>query len=312
LLDEDATKIDFARDYVHSLEQLVAFLRSRGESVAAVRKEVTDRASMSNGAARFLVGALDERSQAHQRLAHELAVSPATLRAEFLGGLAAPQSRECYRRVGKVHIADMLLDALGQHSALPRQGEVRSVIDGVLATIATGDKPKALALLNALEAWSELPARGLERDEGLGGQLVRRLCLAALAAPNTRSYHPARAIHDRVLRIVCAGVSAESELFPHAFVDRYLQGDAEAVSDTARADLERYVSILESLQKAEVELDEPHMHAAVLQLTRHVDDGTRRLADALTSLTKALEQSARLEAPQRSSASAQALGPPVR
>lgn len=286
LLQDDPRKMAFVRRYVSSLQTLVESMRNQGQGGAAVRKEVGDRARMSDGAAAFLVQTLDEQSQARRRLVQELGIAVDTLENEFMRGLAAVDSRECYRCVGKVHIADMLLESLQGWPELPASGELRSVVDGVLGTVASGDKPKALALLDALEGCAQLPTQGIDPQSELGQRLVKRLCLAALAAPNTRAYHPVRAVHERIVTLVGLGVTADSPLFPRDVVQRYLDGDPEAMTDAARMELGRYVTMLEELQQVGLTCAAPEIAPFLSAMSQRVHDGSQCLAAGVAQVSR--------------------------
>jgi hypothetical protein len=266
LLVDDQQAVRFAQGYIAALTVLVDKMETDGQTGATVRKEVADRANMSDGATFFVTRTLDANSNEHEWLINRLGIDPAMLKEEFLRGLETLDTRECYRRVGKVHIADMLLEALSEWPEAPRDGFVQSVVDCAVTTIGTGDKPKALALLDALDGCADLEEHGMSVREGLGEQLAKRLCMASLAAPNNRACHPVRAIHDRILRAVKAGVTAQSDLFPHELVDDYLLAKPESISDESRLVLGRYVNLLQEVRASGLDFAQPAVHDFLLRM----------------------------------------------
>ncbi len=237
LLHDNQRQIAFTHQYVESLEALAQHLQGEELSRGAIRKEIGDRANMSDGAAMFLVRMLDEKSKEHQTMTQRLKVSPAMVQSEFFRGLTLPDTKECFRCIGKVHIADMLMETLDKWPTAPDDGVVGNVIDCVVTTIASGDKPKALALLDALEGCAGLATHELDVRAGVGERMAKRLCLAAQVAPNSREYHPVRAIHDRIVRLIDLGIQPDQELFPSDFANRYLEGEPTSVEEDARAAL---------------------------------------------------------------------------
>ena len=272
LLEGNQKKIAFAGAYVESFEVLAASLQADNLARSAVRKEIADRANMSDGATGFLVRLLDDESREHQILKEELDVSPSLVQHEFFRGLAEREAKECYRCVGKVHIADMLLEALDKWPAAMDDAMVRNVIDCIVTTVSSGDKPKALALLDAVEGCAELERHKLDIQEGLGQRLAKRLCLAALVAPNSRAYHPIRSIHEKIVSVIDLGVLPDDELFPTDFVLRFLAGDPTASGEAARTGLGRYVRILEQLDSAGARRDQASVRRFLLLMNHALQD----------------------------------------
>ncbi len=308
LLVNDPRKITFAEKYVQSFESLADALRAAGDSKAVVRKEVVDRANMSDGATSFLVRALDEKSREHDGLSNRIGVDPEMLTTEFFRGLAMPDTRECYRHVGKVHIADMLLETLDKWPDAPKEGVVQNVVDCAVATIASGDKPKTLALLDALEGCAELDASELNVRDGLGQRLAKRLCLAALVAPNSRAYHPVRAICDRIVNILEAGVVADSDLFPAEFVESYLDGTEASTSELARLQVGRYENILERLQQAGVEFTQPGVRRFLARMSHALNGEPELLKKGVAEVTRVVDATQSLPEQERRDQIDQALG----
>ena len=262
----------FTERYLESLETLVAAQRPPTGPSYAAKKEAADRATMSRSAAEFLLEILDEASPSRAILCERIGVQPEWLQDEFFCGLSLADPVACNVRVGKVHIADMLTRVFRQWPDAPQDGAVEQLLAGTRQTIVTGDKPKALALLDALNACRELPQHGLDVRTGLGKQLGERLTATAVAAANIRLYHPARSTHDKFLHLIELGISPEHEAFPDRLLADYLQGIERATSDEQRLALDRYLNALERLGKAGLTCEQP---------------GTRRFALALRdSLTE--------------------------
>jgi hypothetical protein len=306
-LNNNDDQIAFARSYVNAFDRLANQLRDRGESKSDVRKEVADRANMSDGATAFLVRLLDKNSQDRHVLSDRLGVKPETLQQEFFRGIALLEARECYRCVGKVHIADMLLEALQQWPEAPSEGILRSVVDATAATVATGDKKKALALLDAIEACQDLEAQGLDAQRGFGQQLARRLSQAALAAADSRAYHPTRAIHDRLLRIIASGVQPGQELFPSAFADSYVRGTETATSETSRLALGRYATLLEQLNEVGVSRELPQVNDFLHAMKAALTESPNSLKLGVESLLQTIGEVRKLEPDERARRVAQRL-----
>ena len=257
LRTNDRVKIRFAERYALAFETLSRDLQEQGLSRSAIRKEVADRANMSDGATVYVVQFVGQAVPARSGAAERISLAPEMLVDELFRGLSAADAKECYRCVGKVHIVDMLDEVLASWPAAPREGTVQNLIESIQAVVATGDKPKALVLLDALEACRDLSKYQLDCRDGLGEQLAHRLYLAALVSPNTREYHPTRSLHDRILQLLALGVTPDQAAFPQTLLDRYLQGDREPTTEEQRAALTQYVSTVEQLTQAGVRLDQP-------------------------------------------------------
>ncbi len=279
LLQNGSGPIEFAHRYVDSLERLSADLADQGLSRGAIRKEIADRTNMSDGAASFLVRLLDQNGQEYQTLTRRLAVSPEGLQDEFFRGLTLPDIKECFRCVGKVHIADMLLEVLQKWPSAPDDGPVRSVIDCVGTTIGTGDKPKALALLDALDGCAQLDACQIGLQTPWGERLSKRLCLAALAAPNSREYHPVRSIHDGILDLAKQGLAPDHESFPHDAAMKFVDGAPVAVDEDARAAWRRYVQTVDLLRSAGQAFEQPGVREFLTVMGKALADRSPLLAE---------------------------------
>ncbi|MHB8863783.1 MAG: hypothetical protein ACYC6N_15380 [Pirellulaceae bacterium] len=253
----DAVKVRFAERYVAAFEGLSRDLQAQGLSRSAIRKEIADRANMSDGAVVYVVQFLDPAVPAKSVVVERISLMPESLVEELFRGLSTPDAKECYRCVGKVHIVDMLDELLASWPGAPRDGVVQNLIEGIRAVVATGDKPKALVLLDALEACRELSKHQLDCREGLGAQLAHRLYLAAMVSPNTREYHPVRSVHDRIVRLLSLHVTPDQVAFPQSFLQSYLESKREPTDEEQRAALTHYVSTIEQLTQAQVRLDQP-------------------------------------------------------
>ncbi|MBM4092692.1 MAG: hypothetical protein FJ276_25240, partial [Planctomycetes bacterium] len=223
--------VDFAMRHLAAFETLAKELASRGDSRSSARKEISDRATMSDSAAGYLVQLLDEASPTRALLDSRIGISPEHLHDEFFRGLACVDVKECYRCVGKVHIVDMLTGILIPWSEAPDDGVVHNLVVATAATVATGDRAKALAFLDALEACRDLKQQGLSVRDGLGQLLGQRLYTAALEASDNRGYHPARVIHDRMMRLIDVGIAPNHAAFPQQLLDDYLARAAYTTSE---------------------------------------------------------------------------------
>jgi len=284
----------FAQRYLRAFETLSGQVQAQGQSRAALRKEITDRANMSDGASAYLVQLLDPQSPPSRILTARTGIAPARLADEFFRGLAEADAKECYRCVGKVHIADMLTTVLASWPDAPTDGLVQTLCAGVEATIGPGDKPKALVLLDALEACRDLAAQGLDCRAGVGQQLAHRLHMAVVVCATTRDYHPVRSTHDRFLRLHALGVTPDHPAFPGQVWQSYLAGDAAATEEEQRMALTQYVSVVEQLIKAEAALDAPGTQPFLALLRAHlqdqravVTDGSREFARLIDTVRSA-------------------------
>jgi hypothetical protein len=255
--EDHAGWVVFAKQYIAALETLVFEIRLDTTSTYTIRKEVSDRATMSTSAAEYLVQILDESSSQRAILSQRIGIQPAWLQEEFCGGLASVDSIACHRRVGKVHIVDMLTRSLSEWPDAPSNGVVEKLVADTKKTAVAGDKPKALALLDALKACRELPSHGLRVQAGLGQRLGQRLYTAASEAPNSRVYHPARSVHDKLVMLIDMGIPPEHDAFPRQLLEDYLRGVAQITSDEQRLALDRYLRILRRLDAAGLSLEQP-------------------------------------------------------
>jgi hypothetical protein len=243
---------------------------------------------MSQGAASYLVRVLDESSRQGMLLSKRLGIRAESLQEGFCRGLASTDSREYERGVGRVHIADMLTETLDQWPEAPHDGVVQELVAGVTKLAVTGDKPKALAFLDALEACSDLSNHKLDVRAGVGERLGRRLYVAAVEAPNNRVYHPARAVHNRFVTLIDMGIGPEHNAFPRQLFEEYLQGAARVTSDEQRLALERYVRILERLDAAGLDLKRPEVQRFVLAMRDRLTSRHDVLAAGITQLGRLL------------------------
>lgn len=263
----DDAKVRFAQRYLDAFEALRSELLSRGAVRSAIRQEVSSRANMSDGATIYVARWIGQDAPPKSAAFERLGVTNEMLVDELFRGLAIPDSRECYRCVGKIHIVDMYDEALKSWPEAPRDGVVQGLTDGVAAAVTTGDKPKALVYLDALEACRDLPRCGLNLATGPGETLARRLQLAALAAPNTREYHPVRSTHARIVRLYELGIDDGAAAFPREYVDRYVAGDVKPLGEEERNALAQYVATIEVWVQQGVAREEPGA-AACLGLLR--------------------------------------------
>lgn len=299
LLQAEERKVAFAHDYIRAFELLVERMQAEGSRTATVRNEVVERANMSDGATSFLVRALDSRADIYPLLTEQLGIDAEMLRQDFFRGLAVRDTKECYRCVGKVHITDMLLEAMDRWPNETRARPSKKLVEGVVATVLSGDKPKALALLDAFEACSELQSRGSAMHKGLGRRLSQRLCAAALTAPDNRAFHPARAIHDRILRLVDNDVGSESELFPNQFVNRYLDGGRDATADQARLAIGRYARMLEQVKESGLDPSQPTVRRFLKLMCQDLNNNQQRLEAGAVELARLTRESRPLPAEER-------------
>jgi len=270
LLEGDPSMVDFAEKYVAAFESLARTLQHAGRRNSTLRKELADRAVYSQGAAAFLVKTLPPKSPGSALLVQTLRINPGQLRREFLLGLAEPDSKECYRRIGKTHIADMLAETVRDRADMLDQPVIARLVDAIRRTVQSGDKPKALALLDALDACKDLAKHGLSIRQGFGQQLAQRLANGALRAADNRAYHPTRAFHNRIVALYDAGVDDRNAAFPTKLIAAYLDGADQVITDQQRQAFERYVRIVTLLNTAHVPLDEPKVRAFILVMRDHL------------------------------------------
>jgi hypothetical protein len=245
---------------------------------------------MSQGAADFLVQLLGSESKRRRLLSQRLGISIESLQREFFEGLRSPESKQCSRNVGKVHIADMLSEAVSQWEGAMDNEALWQIVADARATVSSGDKPKALAYLDALAACRELAEHRLGTDEGFGQQLADRLHQASVQSPDIRSYHPSRSVHDRLLALVDLGIGPEHRLFPRRFCEFYLEGDPRITSDSHRLALERYLRTLERLQRVDPRYEQPSINRFLLVLERNLVSGHEIVADGSSMLSQLLKK----------------------
>ncbi len=290
LHDNNHRSIEFATKYIEAFEALVNELRHREEPTHAIRKEISDRANMSQGAADYLVKLTNNDSVNRSLLSQRLGVSVETLQDEFFRGLASPEAKLCSRNVGKVHIADMLTEALNAWPSKGSDDVLWQIVADAKATVISGDKPKALAYLDALAACRELAEHPLGTGDGFGRQLAQRLHQASVESADIRTYHPARSVHDRILALVDMGIAPDHALFPRRFCDRYLEGDAQVTSDSHRLALERYLRSLEHLRDVDPQYEQPAVERFLLVLQGNLLGDHDVVAAGASELSRLLKQ----------------------
>ncbi len=258
--------ISFAQSYLSAFEKLARDIERASSSRHAVRKEVSERAEYCHGAARYLIAIMAPESPERKVLIQRVGVRPEQLRDVFCQGLASPDRKACYQNVGKVHIADMLTELLIGWDNVPTDGIVDQLVQRVALTVYNGDKPKALGLLDALQACKELPQHQLDLQQGLGKQLAKSLATAASQSTNYRSYYPVRAMHNQMLALADMGILSDNEAFPNSLVQRCLEKPPDSISPERMLALERYVRILKRLRKANPALDQPAVRRLLLTM----------------------------------------------
>ncbi|MFV1966939.1 MAG: hypothetical protein ACC628_16050 [Pirellulaceae bacterium] len=281
------TLIDFAENYLSAFEDLASQLRQQDTPRHAMRKEISDRANMTQGAATYLIQLLDEKSTRSDVLTRQIGIQLDALREDFLQGVASPDSETYGRGVGKVHIVDMLSEALTEPPVLPNHGVVADLIASARQTAMDGNKPKALAFLDVLEAFKELPQHGLDTETGLGHQLAKRLYVAALETPNNRLYHPARMVHDKVVEFIDLGLQPGQGAFPTSLLQAFLRGEQHVTNDECRLALGRYLRIMERLHAANLFWERPEIQPFVLVM-RDCVTGNQQLLSAGASYLDSL------------------------
>lgn len=288
--DNNDRLVEFSKNYIESFEKLGGELRIRNRPSHAIRKEISDRANMSQGAADFLVKLIGTDSERRTLLSKRLGVSIESLQIDFFRGLSSPESKQCSRNVGKVHIADMLSEAVSKWEGATDNEALWQIVADARATVSSGNKPKALAYLDALSACRELANHRLGTEEGLGRQLTDRLHQASVQSPDIRSYHPSRSVHDRILALVDLGIEPEHELFPQRFCDLYLEGDARVTSDSHRLALERYLRTLERVRQVDPQYEQPSVKRFLEVLENNLVDGHEIVAEGSNTLSQLLKK----------------------
>ncbi len=281
--------ISFAKQYVEAMETLRSRLQSAGRTRSAIRKEITDRAVYSQGAAAFLAETLDPKAPA-SILMTKLGISSARLRHEFFTGLAESDDKECYRRIGKTHIVDMLTELFEKWPNFPDEASVTTLVQATIATTESGDKPKALALLGALEDCRDLEPHHLSLQHGLGKQLAQRLTANALQAPNNRAFHPTRMFHNRIIALYDLGITNRHPAFPKQLVAHYIDGTENVLAQQSRQTFDRYVRTLTLLKEAKLPFDNPELRPFIALLQAHLTKRPELVAAGLTKVMRLVEQ----------------------
>jgi hypothetical protein len=297
--------IAFAERYLQSLQQLVADLRAQETAKYAIHKEVLDRANMSQGAASFLVKLLDGASPLRPVLVERLGISPEELEDAFCLGLAAVDPRACDRGVGKVHVVDMLIESQPQWIAAPPGSVRHQLVVETMDAAKTGDKPKALALLDALEACSQLSDHQLQADAGYGKQLADRLHQAARLAPNNRAFHPTQSVHNKLVALADLQITPAHTLFPDALWRAYLDRADSVTSDEGRLALERYVRVIDRLRATGADLEE----SGVRRFLYALRDGLAGQHDFVAAGVAHLDQILRTADSRPAGSDSQSVGP---
>jgi hypothetical protein len=278
LKGNDDRAAQFAESYVSAFEELVNKMEAENKKPHLIKKEVIDRANYSRGAASYLVQILNDTTTQRSSLLRHIGFPPERLTAEFLNGLSAADRRQCYRDIGKVHIVDMLTESLSRWSQPADDAVVNQLIAGVQQTVDKGDKPKALAYLDALDArWDQSQKIGRANSQ-LMDQMCQRLLLAAQEARNNREYHPARATHDQFLLLFELNITPENWAFPGELWSQYLSGQQQASSDKQRLALERYVQILERIAELGIDRESNVVKQFLLQMRESVTGDQERLS----------------------------------
>jgi hypothetical protein len=288
LAQDHAGWSSLAEQHLQALEALVAELKRRNTPPHGIKQELSQRVNMSQGAARFLVDLLDDKSPQHTLVTRHIDVAPRSLIDEFCRGQAAPDAATYDRGVGQVHIVDLLTESLRKWPAVPEVGVVPRLVARTTDTAHAGDKPKALAYLDALDACRELADHRLELQAGLGQQLAERLASAAIAAPNNRVYSPARRLHDKFLTLIDRGLTPEHQAFPRQLLHEHLQGAEAATSDEQLLAVERYLRGLDRLQTAGLSLERPGVQRFVLGLQERLLTRHDQVAAGITRLEQLL------------------------
>jgi hypothetical protein len=243
---------------------------------------------MTQGAASYLVQLIENPSQS-ARVTRQIGIGLDELQNDFLRGVASPDSAIYDRGVGKVHIVDMFCELLNAPPVLPDEGVVSELIHSTRETALEGNKPKALAYLDVMEALKELESHGLHLEKGLGRKLAQRLYTAARHAANNREYHPARIVHDKLIALHDLGIRPGDHAFPSSTLDDYLRGEGYVMRDDFRLALGRYLRILESLHAANVHRERPGVHGFLVAMQDCLSSRASVLSEGATYLDKLLE-----------------------
>ena len=279
---------DLRNEHLQALETLASGLGAAWHACIRDPERGLRSGQHEPGHAAYLVQVLDATSGPAVLMTQQLDVQPDWLREEFCRGLASIDAAECDRCVGKVHIVDMLTELLLQWPAAPRNEVVAKLVGEIRQTVIEGNKPKALGFLDALDACGELSTHRLNIEADLGRQLAERLCVAAVEAPNNRSYHPARSVHDKIIKLIDLGIGPDHAAFPRAYCDEYLQKAEQATSEEQRFALGRYVAVLERLQAGGLSLEQPGTRQFTLALRDGLVAKRELLASGIAELDRLL------------------------
>jgi hypothetical protein len=242
------------------------------------------RAEYSRGATNYLLQLFDRNSLPSRQLSQHIDIAPQLLQDEFIRGLGSPNADFYSRGVGRIHIVDMLGDALERWPEVPREGVAALLIASIVDSARAGDKPKALVYLDALEACHGLTGRGLDTDQPLAERLGQRLLRGARAAKDHRAYFPTRNIHNKIVSLIQRGISPSHHAFPQEVLDNYLEG--EVASDDDRQALERYVFILDRLNTLGVDIQSAESAPFTRALRSRMTHNVGQLATLIQRLDK--------------------------
>jgi hypothetical protein len=242
--------VAFGVKYVESLELLALSLSSQKRSRNEIRQEVANRSSWSQGATAFLVQLLDPESQPSKALGQSIHIAPQSLQESFFDGLRSPDAATYSKGVGRVHIVDLLNDAIRTWPAIPEQGTVAELVGCIVDSAHEGNKPHALVYLEALDACRKLQNHGLDLNHAPAKQLSDRLFVAARVAQNHRDFFPVHSMFNKFVTLFDRGIKYDHQAFPRELFDEYVQNTAP-VTEEQRAALDRYISVVERTAKTE-------------------------------------------------------------
>ncbi len=290
LRTDQAQLTEFAEQHLQSLKSLASTMSARNEARSAIHKEVLDRANMSQGAAGFLVKLLEKDSAVRTVVSERIGIHPEDLQKSFCQGLADADAHTCDCGVGRVHIVDMLVEILAKWKTEPTDPVCRQLISAITDTARSGDKPRALALLEALDACRSLPNHRLSLEDGLGKQLAERLLAAAQRAANNRAFYPTQSVHLRLVALADMNITPEHPAYPRKLLEQHLAGSDSTTTDDARQAFERYVRILDRLRETGIDCQQSQAAGFVGSLRDALPDHPELLAAGVAQLDQILRQ----------------------
>ncbi|MGE0758055.1 MAG: hypothetical protein AB7O38_13585 [Pirellulaceae bacterium] len=273
--------VQFALQFVESLESLQRQLNGGGLSRHAVREEIGNRTSWCQGATAYLVQLLDPQSPASQLLRDHVPIPLSDLHKSFFDGLAAPDQKEFLQGVGRVHVVDLLTSAMRQWPSSPKDGVAAVLKAQVVAAARDGDKPRALVLLEALDVCRSLDESGIELTSEGGRRLSQRVYDAAVLARHHRDFYPAVSVVNRLINLARRGVRPGHPAYPREYVAWYVSGDEEATAETSRAVLEKYTTLVERFSGWNVDWRDPVAAQLADTIRPRPAAGTERLVALL-------------------------------